>query len=92
MTDTMLAMLPRGFFNVCTLYMLFVLLRWFGSYLEIDLYGRFRWICRITDPAFGFARRKLPPLGPVDFAPAAVLFAVWIVREMVASLLASVVR
>ena len=76
-------MIPRALYSLLTLYMLLVLLRWFGPWLSLPVEeGRFRWISRLTDPLIDSARRILPPMGPVDFAPIAALLAVWFAREI----------
>lgn len=76
-------MIPRAVYSLLTLYMLLVLLRWFGPWLSLSLdEGRFKWIGRFTDPLIDGARKILPPMGPVDFAPIAALLAVWFAREL----------
>ena len=70
-------------FALLTLYMLMILLRWFGSYISIDVEtGRLSWIPRLTDPLIARIRRILPSMGPVDFGPIAALVIVWFVREV----------
>ncbi len=77
----------RAIFSVLTLYMMAILVRWFATYLEIDLYSsRWRWICAIVDPAIRPVRSLLPPMGPVDLAPAGTLFVVWLMRELLLSI------
>jgi len=74
-----------------TLYMMMILIRWTGSWLELDLYQpRLRWIGRATDPLIDAMRRLLPPMGPVDFGPIAALFAVWLVRIISLSILGNI--
>lgn len=70
-------------YNLLTLYMLLILLRWFGPLLGLEVTeGRFRWIGRCTDPLIGRMRKVLPSMGPIDFGPIAALVAVWLVREI----------
>jgi YggT family protein len=69
---------------VLTLYMLAILLRWLGPWIDLDLHrGPARWIPKITDPLVGFIRKHLPPLGPMDWAPLAAVVLLWIVRLFV---------
>lgn len=78
----------RAVYSLATLYMLLLLLRWIGAWLELDLMSpRLRWIPALTDPLIGWVRRRLPALGPFDFAPVAALLGVWILRELAVSLL-----
>lgn len=75
--------LQRAFYNVMTLYMMALILRWLGGWLGLELeHGRLRWIAFITDPLLTRVRKIMPPMGPVDFAPIATLFFVWIIREL----------
>ncbi|HOF41058.1 MAG TPA: YggT family protein [Candidatus Hydrogenedentes bacterium] len=70
-------------FSVLTLYMMMILLRWFGPWLEVDTdAGRLAWIGRATEPLIQRVRRILPPMGPVDFGPLAALFMVWLARSI----------
>lgn len=80
----------RAWFALATLYMMAILLRWLGPWLEIDVkYGRFRWIGEAVDPLLRGVRRILPPLGPLDYAPVAALLLVWMLREVVVRVLFS---
>ena len=66
-----------------TLYMLVVMVRWFGPWLELDLHAkRLRWIPAIVDPVLRKIRALLPPLGPVDYAPIALLLGLWLLRTI----------
>jgi YggT family protein len=68
--------------------MMLILLRWFGAWLQLDTFNRkLRWAWRLTDPFIGLLRRKLPPMGPMDFAPAVALFIVFLLRLFILSLL-----
>jgi len=83
-----LALVIRLVSNVLTLYMMLVLLRWVGPWLQIDLKGRrFRWIALLTDPLVDRLRKALPPMGPMDFGPIAALFILWVARTLVVSVL-----
>lgn len=83
-------LLPRAVYSLLTLYMLLLLLRWFGPYLELDFYApRLRWIARATDPFVTLLRRTLPPLGPMDLAPLVSVLVTWLVRDLT---LAALVR
>ena len=80
----------RLWFAVATLYMMGILLRWVGPWLEVNLdYGRLRWVGAAVDPLVRWLRRALPPLGPVDYAPIAALLLVWVTREIVFRILVS---
>jgi YggT family protein len=73
--------IASAIFSLCTLYMMAILLRWLGRFLEIDLdTPRLRWIARITDPLIGLFRRILPDMGPFDWSPVAALLSVFILR------------
>lgn len=81
-------MLVRLVYSAFSLYLLLILLRWFAPYLELDVYGRkLRFIAQVTDPLLTRIRRVLPAMGPVDFAPLAALFLVWLMRELAIQLL-----
>lgn len=74
----------RAFVSLTTLYMLLILLRWVGAWIELDLHNpRLRWIPVLTDPLIGWVRRILPAMGPFDFAPLAALLGVWLLRELI---------
>lgn len=76
--------LIRAVFGVFTVYMLLILLRWLGGWLELDLYaGRLGWIPKLTDPLIERIRKVLPSMGPMDFSPIAAVLLIWLVREMV---------
>ena len=74
----------RALNALLTIYMMLILLRWFASWLQLDVFNRWlRWAWRLTDPLINAMRRMLPPMGPIDFAPLAALFAVFFVRLIV---------
>ena len=78
----------RAVYAVHTLYMLLLLLRWLGPWLEIDLHGRrWFWIPRLTDPLLFKLRQILPHMGPFDVAPLAAVLMVWLLRELVVGML-----
>lgn len=71
--------------SALTLYMLVILTRWVGPWLEIDFHqGLWRWIPRLADPLIARMRQILAqlvgPMGPVDWSPIAALMLVWFVR------------
>ena len=79
----------RAVANLLSLYMLLILLRWLAPRLQLDLHTkRLSWIRAVTDPLLNAMRRLLPPMGPMDFAPLAALFAVWVVRTLAVGVLA----
>ena len=64
-----------------TLYMMAILLRWLGPWLELsDRALLMRGAALITDPLIRLMRRILPPMGPMDWGPLAALVVVWLVR------------
>lgn len=83
-------MVAHAVFSILTLYMVLILLRWFGPWIEVNTdAGRLAWIGRITEPLIQRIRRVLPHMGPVDFGPIATLFLIWLVRTIVVGLLFS---
>mgnify|MGYP005864054131 CR=1 FL=1 len=73
-------------YSAFTLYMLLILLRWLGPYLELDFYSvRLRWIASVVDPFVRVIRRRVPPLGPMDAGPIIALLVIWILRELTVS-------
>ena len=67
--------------SILTLYMMLILLRWFGPWLSLNVTGgRLGWVAWLTDPLITRLRRVLPHMGPVDFGPLAALVLVWFVR------------
>jgi YggT family protein len=81
--------LERAVYNLLTLYMLALILRWLGAWIGLEMeFGRWRFLARITDPVLNRVRKILPSMGPVDFAPLATLFFVWIFREVSRQLIA----
>lgn len=67
--------------SLLTLYMMAILLRWLGPWLELEMErGWLRIIPAITDPLLHIVRRILPPMGPVDWGPVAAVLLVWILR------------
>lgn len=83
----------RAMYSGLTLYMMILLLRWFGGWIGFETdFGRWRWVAAITDPLVGRIRRVLPNLGPVDFGPMVTLFAVWLVRGLGLNLFLGPVR
>ena len=73
----------RLFSSVMTLYMMAIILRWLGPWLELDLQtSRLRFIPAITDPLIQAIRKMLPNMGPMDWAPIAALVAVFFLRTI----------
>ena len=80
----------RAVYSVITLYMMVILLHWFGAWLSLKVdSGRLRWIALASDPLVKRMRQVLPPMGPVDFAPLASLVALWLIRQVSIGLLAN---
>jgi YggT family protein len=79
--------------NLLTLYMLLILLRWTGPWLELDLQSsRLKWIPAVTDPLIRRLRALLPPMGAFDFAPLAALFAVLVLRIILVGFVSGMAR
>lgn len=73
----------RLVYCLLTLYMLLILIRWSGPWLNIELKSkRLAWISTITDPLIEQMRKLLPSMGPVDFGPLASLVLIWLVRAL----------
>ncbi len=69
--------------DAMTLYMLCILIRWVGPYLDVNIqHGRLRFITAAVDPLIQRLRRLLPSMGPMDFGPLAALLLVWLMREI----------
>lgn len=67
--------------SVLTLYMLALLLRWLGPYIELTFErGPLAHLARMTDPLVQGIRKLLPPTGSFDWSPIAAIIAVWVVR------------
>ena len=79
--------------SVLTLYMMLILLRWFGPWMSIEVTaGRLAWVARLTDPLITRLRKVLPHMGPMDFGPLAALVLVWFVRILSVRILEDVAR
>jgi YggT family protein len=64
-----------------TLYMMAILLRWLGPWLELEFHGPVLGLLpKATDPLVDFMKRVLPNMGPMDFSPMAAVMCVYIVR------------
>lgn len=67
-----------------TLYMMGVLLRWLGPWIELEFHGPvLRAIPPLTDPFIRFVKGILPPLGPLDWSPLAAIVGLYIVRLII---------
>ncbi|MBM3288535.1 MAG: YggT family protein [Candidatus Hydrogenedentes bacterium] len=83
MTISAGAMIVAALYSGITLYMLLVLVRWFGPFLELDFYDtRLRWIARAVDPLLRAVRGVVPPIGPMDAAPLVTVLLLWFVRTV----------
>lgn len=81
-------MIVRALYSLLTIYMLLILLRWLGPWVQVHLdEGRLRPLCRLTDPLIDAMRRILPPMGPMDFGPVAALLAVYLLRTLSVAIL-----
>jgi hypothetical protein len=72
----------RATYDIFTLYMLLIMLRWLGPWLQLELdVGRLRYIGQIV-------RKRLPSLGPMDFAPVVTVLGVWLIRSLTVGIMA----
>ena len=77
-------LIARIVYAIATLYMILVILRWFGPRLEFDLSGpRWRFVRPVVDVPLARLRTVVPSLGPWDPAPIALLLLVWVIRSIV---------
>lgn len=81
--------IARLTYDLITLYMLLILLRWLGPWIQLDLdVGRLRYIGKMVDPLVGAVRKRLPSLGPMDFSAIVTLLGVWLIRTLTVGVLA----
>lgn len=67
-----------------TLYMMALLLRWLGPWLELEFHGPFlRILPALTDPFIRLMKRALPPMGPMDWSPLAAVISIFILRLII---------
>ena len=79
------SVIVRAIWDLLTLYMLLILVRWFGPRVNFDLHSpRWAWIPRLTDPLIKKVRALLPHMGPMDFGPLGALLVVWLARTILA--------
>ena len=78
------SVIPSIIYCGLTLYMMLILLRWLGPWLELEFQGYpLGVVPRITDPLIDLMRRALPPMGPMDFSPMAAVMGVFILRLII---------
>jgi len=79
--------IASAIYCVLTLYMMALLLRWLGPWLELEFHGPvLRAIPAITDPLIQLMKRVLPHMGPMDFSPLAAVMSVFILRLILVQL------
>ena len=68
-----------------TLYMLALMLRWLGPFIDFNLDERryLRWIPRLTDPYLAKVKEIVPSLGLANIAAPIAILAVWVLRIIV---------
>ena len=67
--------------SALTLYMLAILVRWVGPWIDLDFHPLpWRIIPKLVDPLLSRIRTVLPALGPMDWAAPAALMGVWLIR------------
>ena len=81
--------IARLTYDLISLYMLMILLRWLGPWLQLDLdVGRLRYIGKAVDPLMGAVRKRLPSLGPMDLSAVVTVLGVWLIRTLLVGVLA----
>ena len=71
-------------YSAFTLYMMALLLRWLGPWLELEFTGPILGLLpKATDPLIDLMKRVLPPMGPMDFSPLAAVISVYILRLII---------
>ena len=77
-------LIARIVYAVATTYMILVLLRWFGPFIEFDMSAPpWKRFVAIVDVPLARLRQVVPSLGPWDPAPVALLLLVWLARTMI---------
>lgn len=83
MTINLGAIVVSAIYSGITLYMLLILVRWLGPYIELDFYDtRLRWIARTVDPPLRAIRGVMPAVGPIDLGPMIAVLLLWLVRTV----------
>lgn len=73
---------------VFEIYIWLIVVRVILSYFRIRTYHPVpRFIYEATEPVLGFFRRLLPRTGAYDFSPILAFFFVWVVEQLVITLL-----
>jgi uncharacterized protein YggT (Ycf19 family) len=67
-------------FSSLTLYMMALMLRWLGPFIQLEFAGVWSIIPKVSDPLIGLVKRALPDMGPVDWSPVAAVLGVYIIR------------
>lgn len=75
-----------------SLYSLVIVARVFLEMVVGPFHPTVRWLRRLTEPVLAPMRRVIPPIGMVDVSPAAVLLLLYILRILLVSVIASVLR
>jgi uncharacterized protein YggT (Ycf19 family) len=74
----------RIVYSVITLYMLMVLLKWTAPVLGLnEAKGIWALNQKCTAPAIKLMKQFVPSMGPFDFAPFAVVMALWFIRTLI---------
>ena len=68
-----------------TLYMIALLLRWLGPFIDFDLEEQryLRWITKLTDPYIKKVKELMPGLGLVNLGPVAAVLSIWFLRLII---------
>jgi YggT family protein len=72
------------------LYSLAIIARVFMSWVRVDPYHPVvQFLYQITEPLLAPLRNRIPPVGMVDISPMAALLLLWILQQIVVTLLRS---
>jgi uncharacterized protein YggT (Ycf19 family) len=75
------ALLGTMISSALTLYMLAILVRWVGPWIDLDFHPLpWRIIPKLVDPLLSRIRKVLPAMGPMDWSAPAALMGVWLIR------------
>jgi len=88
MIDSAIQFVTALYWVYTLLILLYVLLSWIQLPYSLWM-GRFRAFLHDTvEPYISIFRRILPPMGGFDFSPVVALFALFLIREIVVTILA----
>lgn len=90
--DIVLIPVLKAILGILSFYQLIIFVNiifsWLVSFGIIDVYkypilgNIFVFTRMVTEPVYGFVRRFIPTLGPMDFSPVIVILAIYIISEV----------